>query len=64
MSCHPADVAVCADLLSLLAVCAITARHIAEGATDPRKLAVDLHRCLKTAEALADQTHQAMEAGA
>ncbi|MBJ2153869.1 hypothetical protein [Paracoccus sp. IB05] len=54
MSCHPADVA----------VCAVTARHIAEGAADPRKLDVDLHRCLKTAEALADQTHQAMGVGA
>lgn len=54
------DVAVCADLRSLLTLCAITARHMAEGAYEPHKLAVDLHRCLKTAEALADQVHQAM----
>lgn len=64
MSCHPTDVAICADLASLLTICAITARHFAEGATDPRKLAVDLHRCLTTAAALADQTHQTMGAGA
>lgn len=60
MSCHPADVAICADLLSLLTVCTITARHIAEGGTDPRKLAADLHRCLTSAGALAEQTHDAM----
>lgn len=64
MSCHPADVAVCADLLSLLAVRAVTAGHIAGGAADTRKLAVDLNRCFKTAEALADQPHQAMGVGA
>ena len=60
MSCDRSDIAICADLLSLLTVCAITARHIAEGAADPRKLALDLHRCLKTAEVLADQTYDAM----
>ncbi|MDH2327834.1 hypothetical protein QCN27_13265 [Cereibacter sp. SYSU M97828] len=59
MSCDPADIDLSSDLLSLLAVCTVAARHIAEGSTR-KELAADLHRCMLLAEGLAQQTHQAM----
>lgn len=60
MSCDRADIALSADLLALLGVCAVAARHIAEGAENPEDLAADLHRCLTFAASIADQTYDAM----
>lgn len=60
----PADVATAADLLSLLTICTITTRHIANDAEQPNELVSHLHRCIMMAEGLAMQTHHAMSVSA
>lgn len=60
MSCDAADIALAQDLESLIALCALTAKHIADGRNNPRRLAADLHRCLVSASGLADQASQAL----
>ena len=60
MRFDPADIDLSADLLSLLAVCTVAAKHIANGVDNPKSLSADLHRCMTMAEALAQQTHEAM----
>ena len=50
-----------ADLLSLLAVCTFTAQRMSDGDEDAADMAGDVARCLRWAESLAKQTHDAIE---
>lgn len=60
MSIDRADVALSADLLALLGLCAVAAHRIADGVKNPEDLAADLQRCLAMAASIADQTYDAM----